>query len=55
LSTVNTDKYQTSQQTDVWNALHDAHNIIKQLWSELNVHAHKRASSSTSSPGSTNE
>jgi len=48
LNTVGTSKYQGTQQADVWNALHDAHGIIKQLWSELNEHDHKSASSSSS-------
>ena len=47
LHAVGTSKYQGTQQTDVWNALHDAHGIIKQLWSELNGHGHKSASSSS--------
>jgi len=47
LSAVGTNIYQGTQQTDVWNALHDAHNIIKQLWSELNGHNQKSASSSS--------
>src|SRR5437899_8655265 len=48
LNAVGTSKYQGTQQADVWNALHDAHGIIKQLWSELNGHGHKSASSSSS-------
>lgn len=47
LNTVGTGKYQGTQQTDVWNALHDAQSIIKQLWNELG-HSHKSASSSSS-------
>ena len=56
LNAVGTSKYQGTQQTDVWNALHDAHGIIKQLWSELNGHGHKSASSSSpSSSGSSGQ
>jgi len=49
LNAVGTSKYQGTQQADVWNALHDAHGIIKQLWSEINGHGHKSTSSSSSS------
>jgi hypothetical protein len=49
LNAVGTNIYQGTQQTDVWNALHDAHGIIKQLWSQLNGHNQKSASSSSSS------
>lgn len=38
LTIVGTSKYQGTQSTDVWNDLHDANGIIKQLWSELNGH-----------------
>jgi len=38
LTTVGTSKYQGTQSTDVWNDLHDANGIIKQLWGELNGH-----------------
>src|SRR2546427_4135508 len=48
LNAVGTNIYQGTQQTDVWNALHDAHGIIKQLWSELNGHGQKSTSSSSS-------
>jgi hypothetical protein len=39
LATVGTTVYQGTQQTDVWNALHDASSIINHLWKEL--HGHK--------------
>jgi hypothetical protein len=48
LTAVGTNIYQGTQQTDVWNALHDAHKIIKQLWSELDGHNQKSTSSSSS-------
>jgi hypothetical protein len=48
LNAVGTSKYQDTQHTDVWNALHDAHGIIKQLLSELNGHGHKSTGSSSS-------
>jgi len=38
LTTISTSKYQGTQSTDVWNDLHDANGIIKQLWGELNGH-----------------
>jgi len=47
LTSVGTSKYQGTQQIDVWNALHDANNIIKQLWGELNGHQKKSTSSTT--------
>lgn len=52
LTSVGTSKYQGTQQTDVWNALHDAHGIIKQLWNELNGHE-KKNTSTTSTTSST--
>lgn len=50
LTTVGTSKYQGTQQTDVWNNLHDANGIIKQLWGELN--GYKKASTSSNSSSS---
>lgn len=47
LNTVGTSKYQGTQSTDVWNDLHDANGIIKQLWGELN--GHKKSTNTTSS------
>ncbi|HKC78900.1 MAG TPA: hypothetical protein VKB83_02265 [Nitrosopumilaceae archaeon] len=47
LITVGTSKYQGTQQTDVWNDLHDSSGIIKQLWGELN--GHKKSSSTSNS------
>ena len=47
LTTVGTSKYQGTQSTDVWNDLHDANGIIKQLWGELN--GHKKTSSTSNS------
>jgi len=49
LNTVGTSKYQGTQQMDIWNSLHDAHDIIKQLWSELYGHIQKNTNSSSSS------
>ena len=47
LNTVDTSKYQGTQSTDVWNDLHDANSIIKQLWGELN--GHKKSTNTSSS------
>jgi hypothetical protein len=47
LTTVGTSKYQGTQQTDVWHALHDSNSIIKQLWGELNGHQKKSTISTT--------
>ncbi len=52
LNAVGTNKYQGTQQTDVWNALHDAHGIIKQLWNELNGQNKSPSTSSSSSSSS---
>ena len=47
LITVGTSKYQGTQSADIWNDLHDANGIIKQLWGELN--GHKKSTSTTTS------
>jgi len=52
LNTVSTSQYQGTQQTTVWNDLHDAQSIIKQLWSELNSHHLTTGSSSSSTSSS---
>ena len=47
LTIVGTSKYQGTQQTDVWNDLHDANGIIKQLWGEID--GHKKSTSASNS------
>ncbi len=46
LNTVGSSTYQGNQSVDVWNDLHDAQSIIKQLWGELR---HKTSSGGSSS------
>lgn len=51
LNTVGTGQYSGTQQTDVWNALHDAGNVLKQLVHELRTNntSHSGSSSANSS------
>ena len=52
LDTVGTGQYSQTQQTDVWNALHDAGNVLKQLVHELRTSNTNHSGSSTNSSSS---